>query len=113
MTEYAHPPHGGDKRIALLISVLALLLALVETGANSAQTEVFTRNVGAANLWSFFQARTIRQTMIRTAAEQAELDAQAAADDAARTAIAAQQKTWRDTAARWDSEPATARTGAS
>ena len=107
MTEHAHVPHGGSKRIALLISVLALLLALVETGANSAQTEVFTRNVEAANLWSFFQARTIRQTTVRTAAEQAELDAQAALDAAARGAIAAQQKAWRDTAARWESEPAT------
>lgn len=106
MAGHGHGDHGGDKRIALLISVLALFLALAETGAKSAQTEAITRNVEAANLWSFFQARTIRQTTVRTAAEEAEL-AKAAADEAARSAIAAQQQRWRDTAARWESEPDT------
>ena len=107
MTGHAHAEHGGDKRTALLISVLALCLALVETGANSAQTEVFTRNVEAANLWSFFQARTVRQTTVRTAAEHVELERQGEADGAVRAAIEAQQKAWRDTAARWESEPDT------
>ena len=107
MTAHVHADHGGDKRIALLISVLALGLAIVETGAKSAQTEVFTRNVEAANLWSFFQARTIRQTTVRTAAEQAEFDRQREADAAVRALVETQQKTWRDTAARWESEPDT------
>ena len=86
MAGHAHLDHGGDKPVALLISVLALCLALVETGANSAQTEVFTRNVESANLWSFCQG---------------------VADGAVRAAIEAQQKAWRDTAARWESEPDT------
>ena len=73
MAGHGHVDHIGDKRIALLIAVLALFLAVVETGAKSAQTEAITRNVEAANLWSFFQARTIRQTTVRTAAEEAEL----------------------------------------
>ena len=107
MTAHVHADHGGDKRIALLISVLALGLAIVETGAKSAQTEVFTRNVEAANLWSFFQARTIRQTTVHTAAEQAEFDRQREADAAVRALVEIQQKTWRDTAARWESEPDT------
>lgn len=106
MAGHAHADHGGDKRIALLIAILALFLALAETGAKSAQTEAITRNVEAANLWSFFQARTIRQTTVRTAAEEAEL-AKAGADEAARAAIAAQQQRWRDTAQRWESEPDT------
>lgn len=106
MAGHAHVDHGGDKRIALLIAVLALFLALVETGAKSAQTEALTRNVEAANLWSFFQARTIRQTTVRTAAEEAEL-AKLGAQAEMRAAIEAQQKRWRDTAARWESEPET------
>ena len=104
MAGHGHVEAHGDKRIALLIAVLALCLAIVETGAKSAQTEALTRNVEAANLWAFFQARTIRQTGVRTAAEQAELQ-KLGADDAARAAIEAQQKTWRETAARWESEP--------
>ena len=106
MTGHGNIEHGGDKRIALLIAVLALCLAVVETGAKSAQTAAITSNVESANLWSFFQARSIRQTTVRTAAEQAEL-AKPAAEPAARTAIEAQQKAWRDAAGRWESEPAT------
>jgi hypothetical protein len=106
MAGHAHVDHGGDKRIALLIAILALFLAVVETGAKSAQTEALARNIEAANLWSFFQARTIRQTTVRTAAEEAEL-AKAAAAAELKTAIEAQQKRWRDTAARWESEPET------
>lgn len=107
MAGHAHVDHSGDKRIALLIAILALFLALAETGAKSAQTEAISRNVEAANLWSFFQARTIRQTTLRTAVEEAELDRAAAEDPALRQTIEAQQKAWRDTVARWESEPGT------
>ena len=100
MSEHEHIQHAGDKRIALLIAVLALLLALVETGAKSAQTDAITRNVEATNLWAYFQARTVRQTTVLTAAEQAELQA-------ARAALDAQRQAWLDTAARWESEPGT------
>ncbi len=106
MAEHVHVDAHGDKRIALLIAILALCLAVVETGAKSAQTEALARNVESANLWAFFQARTIRQTTVRTAVEQAELQ-KASADAAVRSAIEVQQKTWRDTAARYESEPAT------
>ena len=104
---HGHGHEGGDKRIALLISVLALLLALAETGAKSAQTEALSKNVEAANLWAFFQARTIRQTVVNTAADQAELNRALAAEEAARQAIARQQEAWRRTAQRWESEPDT------
>ncbi len=106
MAGHAHIEHGASKKVALLIAVLALCLAIVETGAKSAQTDAITRNVEASNLWAFFQARTIRQTTVRTAAEQAELQKPGVADAAARTAIEAQQKAWRDTAARWEDDPA-------
>ena len=48
MAEHAHVDHGGDKRIALLIAILALFLAVVETGAKSAQTEALARNIESA-----------------------------------------------------------------
>jgi len=102
----AHVDHGSNKGVALLIAVLALFLALAETGAKSQQTEAISRNIEAANLWAFFQARTIRQTTVRTAAEHAELGLPAL-PDAAREVIARQQAAWRATAARWDSEPET------
>ncbi len=107
MAGHAHVDHSTDRRIALLIAILALFLAVAETVAKSAQTEAISRNVEAANLWAFFQARSIRQTTVRTAAEAAELDRLATAEDAARTAIAQQQRAWREAAQRWESEPAT------
>ncbi len=109
MTGHGHGGghEGGDRRIALLISILALFLAIAETGAKSAQTEALSKNVEAANLWAFFQARSIRQTIVTSAAEEAELARAAAADDAARQAITRQQEAWRASAQRWESEPAT------
>jgi len=67
---------GENKRIAILISVLALLLAIAETLGKSAQTEALSFNVEASNLWAFYQAKTIRKTTMETAAEQMEIDVQ-------------------------------------
>ena len=58
------------------------------------------------DLWAFFQARSIRETVVTTAAEQAELVKAAVTDPAGRTAVEAQQKAWRDRAARWADDPA-------
>lgn len=108
MAGHGHGDHsGGDKRVALLISILALFLAIAETGAKSAQTDAISSNVQAANLWAFFQARAIRQTTVRTAAEAAELEKLAATDAALKAAIERQQQAWRGTAQRWESEPET------
>lgn len=107
MAGHGHGAHGGDhKGIALLISVLALFLALAETGAKSSQTEALSRNVEASNLWAFFQARTIRQTTVRTAAEEAALDLPAVEDDR-RALIQRQIESWNGAVARWESEPST------
>lgn len=70
---HVDPAH---KKIALLIAVLALVLAISETLAKSAQTSALSYNIEASNLWAFFQAKTIRMTQLRTAAEAAEIDLQ-------------------------------------
>src|SRR5712664_3514950 len=64
--------HGGNKGVALLISILALVLAFSETLGKVAQTGALAMNIEASNLWAFFQAKTIRQTVLRTAAEEPE-----------------------------------------
>jgi hypothetical protein len=97
---HGHAEHGGNKGIALLISVLALVLAFSETLGKSAQTAALAYNIEASNLWAFFQAKTIRQTVLRTAAEQTEVYG---ADAEARKQV---QK-WKDTAQRYQSEPET------
>jgi Domain of unknown function (DUF4337) len=101
-TEHAS---SENRKIALLIAVIALFLALSETLGKSAQTEAISKNVEASNLWAFFQAKTIRRTVVQTAADQARLAA--AADDAAKAALQKQIDDWQKTAARYRSEPET------
>jgi hypothetical protein len=95
----------SNKNVALLIAVLAAFLAFSETLGSSAQTEALSRNIEAANLWSFFQAKTIRMTTLQTAAEALEVDAAQAASPEAKAAIDKRVAAWRKTAARYDSEP--------
>ncbi len=104
-----HTAHaaGFNKRVALLIAVLALFLSFSETLGKSAQTEAIAANVESSNLWAFFQAKTIRMTQLRTAAEQMTVTAESAADPAAKAAIAKQIDAWKKTVARYDSEPET------
>lgn len=96
----------SNKKIALLIALLALVLAVSETLGKGAQTAALSYNIEASNLWSFFQAKTIRMTMVRTATEVAQLGAPAATGEA-RAAHDKQIEAWKKTAARYDSEPET------
>jgi hypothetical protein len=106
---HAHGPehdHAGpqNKKIALLIAVLALVLAFCETLGKAAQTSALSYNIEASNLWSFFQAKTVRLTVVRTAAEHLQLELQRVAEPAARQAIEQRLASWRDTAERYESE---------
>ncbi len=102
----------GNKKIAIFISIIALFLAVAETFAKSAQTNQISYNVEASNLWSFMQAKTIRQTTLRTAAEQMSIDVALAKDPAVKAALETRVKTWNDTANRYQSEPAVDKSGA-
>jgi len=100
-----HASHGGNKKIALLISVLALFLAFSETLGKSSQTSAITLNVTANDLWSFFQAKTIRMTVLRTAAEQMQIEADRATDPELKTRLTKTIDGWKKTADRYDNEP--------
>jgi len=96
-----------DKRIALVIAILALCLSFSETLGKGAQTEAISADVESANLWAFFQAKTVRMTTVRTAAEALALEAAGAADPAAKKAMEKQIDAWTKAAERYDSEPDT------
>ena len=104
--EHAEHASGSNKKIALLIAVLALFLAISETLGKGAQTESISKNVEAANLWAFFQAKSIRRTVVVTAAEQGRLTL-AEASEAQKPAVQKQIDDWTKTAARYRSEPET------
>src|SRR4051812_22482007 len=105
--EHAEHASGSNKKIALLIAVLALFLAISETLGKGAQTESISKNVEASNLWAFFQAKSIRRTVVQTAAEQGKLAIGPATDEATKAAVQKQIDDWQKTAARYRSEPET------
>ncbi len=104
-----HIEHAAahNKKIALLIAVIALFLAFSETLGKSAQTAALSDNVEASNFWAFFQAKTIRMTAVRTAAEAAQIDLSSVSDPAIRATKEKQIDTWKKAAARYDDEPET------
>jgi hypothetical protein len=106
--------HGGggmditsrNKKVALLIAVIALCLAFSETLGKSAQTAALSYNVEASNLWSFFQAKTIRQTVLEAGTEILKIDQIRDSGDAAaaKAALAKRIDGWQKNVARYNSE---------
>jgi hypothetical protein len=105
--EHAEHASGSNKKIALLIAIIALCLALSETLGKGAQTEAISKNVEAANFWAFFQAKSIRRTQVQTAIEQTKILSGASTDEAIKAAAAKQIDAWQKTAQRYRSEPET------
>jgi len=105
--EHVEHASGSNKKIALLIAVIALCLALSETLGKGAQTESISKNVESANLWAFFQAKSIRRTTVQTQADQAKLSLRLATDEATKAALQKQIDDWQKTAERYRSEPKT------
>jgi len=122
-TEMAHHHgHGGEhgghgepssgehaktdtKKVAILIMVLAALLAIGEMGAKSSQNAYLANHIEASNLWSFYQAKTIRQTIMRTVAEEMEVQPKHAPD--IQSGIQKKIEKFYANADRYESEPAT------
>lgn len=105
----AHGSHvdPSNKRVALLIAILAAALAFSETLGKSAQTAGLGYHIEVSNLWSFFQAKTIRMTTLRTSAEALETDLAREQNARAKEAMEKRIAEWRKTAARYESEPDT------
>jgi hypothetical protein len=104
--EHAEHASHSNKKIALLISILALFLAFSETLGKSAQTAAITHNVATNDLWAFYQAKHIRGTIFRTAAEQMQVEADRATDPAEKARLMKTVDGWKKTATRYDDDPA-------
>jgi Domain of unknown function (DUF4337) len=98
---------GFNKRIALVIAILALFLSFSETLGKGAQNEATTKSIEASDLWAFYQAKDIRRTVVSVAADQTAVLAAGLSDAAAKPALDKQVDTWRQTAARYESDPKT------
>ena len=98
---------GFNRKIALVIAILALFLSFSETLGKGAQNEATTKNIEASDQWAFFQAKDIRRTVTNVAADQTGLLAAGLTDPAAKAALDKQIDTWRQTAARYELDPKT------
>ncbi len=105
--EHVEHAAGANKKIALLIAVFALFLAFSETLGKSANTEAITLNIKASDTWNFFQAKTIRRTVVQAAADEMKVGILNAEDSPTKVAMTKQIDEWQKTAARYRSEPET------
>jgi hypothetical protein len=94
-----------DRRAALVIAVLALLLALTEAGARRAQHVSTESNIEASDLFNFYQAKRIRSTVAETAAELLEAQKTAVSDPKAQEAFDKQIEAFKAMVARFEKDP--------
>ena len=95
-------------RVALLIAFMAMLLAITSLGGGNAAEDIFNNNIHASDTWNFYQAKNIRQTAFRLAADELESDITAdggSMSPEARAALEAKVRQYRDTVTRYESEP--------
>ena len=106
---HAAPAHDWFRRLAAIyIGVVAMLLAIATLLGAEATKEMLNANIKSSDSWAFYQAKSIRQTQNKIAAEQLELLAVVmpglSPDHLAKVGGVA--KRYRDDVARYESEPA-------
>ena len=93
---------SDDKKVAVIIAILALFLAFAEAGAKNAEHHSTEVNIERSDLFSFYQAKKIRQTVIETAAQAAEAGVGVGAPN---EALEKQIGAWREKAATFEKDP--------
>ncbi len=95
------------KWIGVWIAILAVLLAITGMGGSNSMKDMINANVEVTNYWAFFQAKNIRQTEFRLAADRLEVDLALNPNlpEATKKDIEARIKRYKDTAARYESDP--------
>jgi hypothetical protein len=94
-----------DKKVAVIIAILALFLALSEAGAKNAQHRSTEQNIEASDLFNFYQAKKVRSTIAETASESLEAIAPTVTDEKASAAIEKQIAAWKATIAKFENDP--------
>lgn len=94
-------------RAALSIAFMAMLLAITSLGGGNAAEDMANNNIHASDTWAFYQAKSIRQTSLRVAADglEADLRANPGMPPEAREFVQKKMEEYRATAARYEDEP--------
>jgi hypothetical protein len=111
MPETELPEHGNDPfrtRCAMLVSILAMVLAIASLGGNNASKDSMVNNILASNAYSFYQAKNIRQTEYKIAADNIQVQlAQDKLTPAAKELLEKKLDDYKKNIARYESEPET------
>src|ERR687894_555363 len=107
--------NGGERdddekfrsRVALMIAFMAMLLAITSLGGGNAAEDIMNHNIHASDTWAFYQAKNIRQTSYRIAADMLEgelLLHNATLTPEALESLQFKIDKFKETAARYESE---------
>lgn len=97
---------GFRNRAALLIATFAMLLAVGSLGGGNVAEDMVHANIKASDTWAFYQAKNVRQTAYRLAADELKLQAASPAlSPETRAAVQGNIDKYEQTIARYDDEP--------
>src|SRR3954451_14698562 len=100
------PDERFKGRAALSIAFMAMLLAITSLGGGNAAEDMANNNIHASDTWAFYQAKSIRQTALRVAADSLDADLRANPNmpPDARAYIEKKVEEYRSTAERYEEE---------
>jgi hypothetical protein len=101
--------HGFKSKAALMVSIFAMVLAISNIGSSNASGEATEQNILASNVYSFFQAKNIRQTQFKLSVDSLEISlaSQEKLSPAAKALIEKKIESYKKTIERYESEPET------
>ena len=107
--DHAAENNRQKNRAALTISIFAMVLAITSLGGSNAAKDITQENILAANTYAFYQAKSIRQTTLKVAAVDMELQLlrEPTMNAAAREATQKKIDDYKKTIDRYESEPDT------
>ena len=107
--DHAAENNRQKNRTALTISIFAMVLAITSLGGSNAAKDITQENILAANTYAFYQAKSIRQTTLKVAAADMELQLlrEPAMNTAAKEATQKKIDDYKKTRDRYESEPDT------
>jgi Domain of unknown function (DUF4337) len=99
--------HGADKWIAIYIALLAVLLSVCSIGGGNSTKDSTRTNIQASDTWNFYQAKNMRQTSYKLAAEALQLRlGEPALPEAQRKQIEEKLAAYNAEVARLETDPA-------
>ena len=96
---------SDDKRVAILIAILALFLALSEAGGKNAQHLSTEKNIEASDLFNFYQAKKVRSTILDASSDAMTQSRASVADAKVQAGMDKQIEDWKAQVARLENDP--------